>query len=111
MPPRLMAWLREIVVEFNNIIVKSDNEPALVSMVEELERLLAVRGGGPMLVEHSPVHSSWSNGVVERGIQAVQGMIRTMSSAVEERWGVKLEVVRPVWRWLAEHAGRLLTRC
>lgn len=108
---RLMAWLRELGVEFNDIIVKSDNEPALVSMVEAWGRLRAVKGGGKMVVEHSPVRSSQSNGVVERGIQAVQGMIRTMRSALEEKWGVKLEVVRPVWSWMAEYAAFLLTRC
>jgi hypothetical protein len=108
---RLMAWLRELGVEFNDIIVKSDNVPALVSMVEAWGRLRAVKGGGKMVVEHSPVHSSQSNGVVERGIQAVQGMIRTMRSALEEKWGVKLEVVHPVWSWMAEYAAFLLTRC
>ena len=33
-PKRLMAWLREIGIEFNDVMVKSDNEPALVSLVE-----------------------------------------------------------------------------
>ena len=86
----MMAWLRELGLEFNDIIVKSDNEPALRSLVEAWGRLRAVKGGGKMVVEHSPVHSSKSNGVVERSIQTVQGMIRTMRSALEEKWGVKL---------------------
>ena len=95
-PTRLMAWLRELGLEFNDIIVKSDNEPALISLVEAWRRLRPVKGGGKMVVEHSPVHSSKSNGVVERSIQTVQGMIRTMRSALEEKWGVKLAVAHPV---------------
>ena len=107
---RLMAWLRELGYEFCDIIVKSDNEPALTSLVETWGRLRAAQGGQRMVVEHSPVHSSKSNGVVERAIQAVQGMIRTMRSALEDKWGVKLEVAHPVWTWLAEYAGWMLTR-
>ena len=63
-----------------------------------------------MVVEHSPVHSSKSNGIVERAVQSVQGLIRTMRSAVEEKWGVKLEVDHAVWPWLVECAGWVLSR-
>ena len=66
---RLMAWLREIGLESVDIIVKSDNEPALTS-------------GSRMIVENSPVGSSKSNGIVERAIQSVQGMIRTIRSDI-----------------------------
>ena len=55
------------------------------------------KGGVKMAMEHSPVHSSKSNGVVERAVQSVQGMVRTMRSALEEKWGVKLEVDHAVW--------------
>ena len=34
----------------------------------------------------------------------------TMRSALEEKWGVKLEVEHRVWPWLVEYAGHLLTR-
>ena len=108
---RLMAWLREVGHAQGDIIVKSDNEPALVALVEAWARLRAAEGGGRMVIEHSPVHSSQSNGVVERGIQAVQGMVRTLRSAIEDRWGVKLEADHVVWAWLVEYAGWLLTRC
>lgn len=84
---RLMAWLRELGLEFNDIIVKSDSEPALLNLVEAWARLKAVRGGGKMVLENRPVQCSRSNGVVERGIQAVQGMIRTMRSTLEDKWG------------------------
>ena len=108
---RLMAWLREVGHACGDIIVKSDNEPALTSLVDAWAKLRGVEGVGKMIVEHSPVHSSQSNGVVERGIQAVQGMVRTLRSAVEGRWGIRLEVDHAVWPWLVEYAGYLLTRC
>ena len=107
---RLMAWMREVGHAHGDVIVKSDNEPALRDLVEAWAKLRAAEGGGKMVMENSPVGSSQSNGVVERGIQAVQGMIRTLRSALEDRWGVKLEVDHVVWTWLVEYAGWLLTR-
>ena len=37
-----------------------------------------------MIVENSPVGSSKSNGTVERAIQSVQGMVRTLRISLEE---------------------------
>ena len=64
-----------------------------------------------MVVEHSLVHSSRSNGVVERAMRIVQGQVRTMRSALEDRWGVQIGVDHPVWSWMMEYAGWILTRC
>ena len=57
-----------------------------------------------------PVGSSKSNGIVERAIQSVQGMIRTIRSDIEGRWGVKIDATHSIWPWIAEHAGFLLMR-
>ena len=72
-------------------MVKSDNEPALVKVVEEIGRLRAAVGGRGMVVENSPVQSSKSNGFIDRTIQSVQGMVRTWRSSLEAKWGVKLD--------------------
>ena len=63
-----------------------------------------------MVVEHSPVFSSKSNGFIERGVQSVQGVVRTLRSALESRWGVRLSVDHGIWTWITEYAGWLLTR-
>ena len=47
----------------------------------------ADKGVTRTVVEHSPRKASQSNGVVERGVQAVQDMVRTMRSALEEQCG------------------------
>ena len=99
-----MAWLREIGLEVVGIIVKSDTEPALTSLIESWSNLRA------MIVESSPVGSSQSNGTVERAIQSVQGMVRTLRSSLEEKCEKKFEAVHSIWRWIAEHAWFLLTR-
>ena len=107
---RVLAFMREFGCELEAVTIKTDNEPAMVALVDALGRLRAAKGGISMAVENSPVHSSKSNGVVERAVQSVQGMIRTMRSALEEKWKVKLEADHVVWSWMAEYAGWLLTR-
>ena len=66
-------------------MIKSDNEPALTKVVEEIGRLRAAIGGQRMVVENSPVHSSKSNGFIERTIQSVQGLVRTWRSSLEAK--------------------------
>ena len=84
---RVMAFMREAGCEVEAVVMKTDNEPALVKVVEEIGRLRAARGGRGMVVEHSPIYSSKSNGYVERSVQMVQGYIRTWRSSLEENGG------------------------
>ena len=68
---RLMAWLREMGFEFVWIIVKSDNEPELTSLIVSWSTLNAMKSGSRMIVENSPVGCSKSTGVVvERATQS-----------------------------------------
>ena len=80
-----MAWLREIGLEFVDIIVKSDNEPALSSSIESWSTLRAMKSGSRMIMKNSLPGSLKSNGILARAIQSVQGMIRTIRSAIEEK--------------------------
>ena len=47
-----------------------------------------------MIIEYSLVGSAKSNGIVERAIQSVQGTIRTIRSAIEDKREVKIDVGR-----------------
>ena len=57
MSRRLMAWLRDIGLEFVDFIVKSDNEPALTSLMESRSTLRAMEGGPRMIAETRPAGS------------------------------------------------------
>ena len=72
MAKRTMTFMRELGCEQEKVMMKTDNEPALVKVVEEVGRLRAAKGGKGMMVEHSPVHSSKSNGYIERAVQEVR---------------------------------------
>ena len=82
---RLMAFLREIGADKGDIVVKTDQEPAMLALLNELARHRAAAGGGRVVPEHSPVGDSQSNGVVERAIKSVEGQIRVAKSALEGR--------------------------
>ena len=82
---RTLAFLREIGCEHVAMTVKSDNEPSMSALVTQIGKLRAANGGQRFSVEMSPAYSSASNGVVERGVQTVQGQVRVLRSAVEEK--------------------------
>ena len=107
---RIGAFFKEIGCEEGHVIVKSDQEPTTKKLLEDL---VAQRGRVPgtrTITEYSPVGSSASNGVVERGIQSVEQQVRVMRSALEARWKVKLNVYSAIWPWLVEYAAVILNR-
>ena len=79
-------------------------------MLGDVIKIRAERGGAETIPEHSPTYASQSNGVVERGIQSVEGIIRSIRSALEERISEKLEIGDSIWPWLIEYSGYLRKR-
>ena len=97
--------MRVFGCELEAATVKSDNEPALVAVVDMVARLRAAKGGIKLAVEHSPVHSSKSNGIIERAVQTVQGMVRTYRDALEIRYEMKVCGAHQFLPWIVEHAA------
>ena len=80
---RVLALLSEIGYLYGDVIIKSDLELTLTSLVEGVGRRRAAAGGGRWICENSPVGSSASNGVAERAIQSVQQQVRVLKLALE----------------------------
>ena len=57
----------------------------------------AMKNGSRTLFENSPVGSSKSHGIIERAIQSVHGMIRTIRSETEETWRGRIDVTHTLW--------------
>ena len=109
---RVWAFLREIGCERGDLILKSDQEPAIMALFAEVSKLRAEKGGiGRTIEEASPVGSSSSNGIVERGIQSVEEQVRVLVSALGSRWKGTIPDRRSIWPWLVEYASYLLNRC
>ena len=56
--PRQMAWHREIGLEFGYIIGKSDNEPALTSLIESCSNSLSMTAKSNEIVDKNDIISS-----------------------------------------------------
>ena len=83
---RIVAFLHETGCLHGDIIVRSDQEPAVMSITEEVGKIWAQRGGGRFVVENSPVGSSQSNGVAERKPFSLY-RVRVLKLALEKTLG------------------------
>lgn len=107
---RCLEFFVECGFRTGDIVLKTDQEPAIKYLVKDL---VAERGSEPghrTLVEESPVQSSGSNGVVERAVQSIEGQIRVLKMALEERIGVKVPASHCIVTFLAEYSAYLLNR-
>jgi hypothetical protein len=107
---RAMAFMREIGCAYGDLVVKSDQEPAIKALVAAAGRLRAAGGGGKYIEENSPVGASQSNGVVERGIQSVTGQVRVLLDALGVRWKMKIDQGHLIICYIVEYAALLLNR-
>ena len=82
---RIIAFIQELGYESAKIVLKSDRESSVKSVIDAVIR---ARRDAPTMPGYSPVRSSGSNGVIERGIKEVQGQLRVMKSALDTRVGV-----------------------
>ena len=100
-----IAWLGH-----TKIILKSDNEPAIVKVLKdslktarvEIEELEQVQE------EQAVRYDSKSNGDVENAVKQVTGLLRTLKLCLEKRIGMKIPSSHPIISWLIEHTAWLL---
>ena len=108
---RIVALLRETGCLHGDVIVRSDQEPAVMSIIEEVGENGVQRGGGRFVVENRPVGSSQSNGVAEKAIQSVHCQVRVLESALGNRWGIKIPYRHSVIPWVVASVAFFLNRC
>ena len=104
---RVMEFIHECGADEAEIIVKTDQEPSIEALVADIVK---TRGRKITHVERSPVGSSGSNGVAERAVQSVEGVMRTLVSALQERLGVRIGADERIVTFVAEYAAYLLNR-
>jgi len=106
---RVGAFIRELGIGHLDIVAKSDQEPSIKKLVEDVGRSRG-EGSGRWIAEFSPVKSSASNGVVERGIQSAQGQIRVLKDGLESRWKREIAAVECIVPWIVEWSAHVLNR-
>ena len=106
---RMCAFMQELGIDQLDVVAKSDQEPSIKKLVEAVCRHRA-QGAGRWITEFSPVGKSASNGVIERGIQSVQGHVRVLLDALEARWKRTIGTGECILAWLVEWASHSLNR-
>ena len=91
---------------WESVILKTDQESALAAVISSVK---SHRGANTQTMSQmSPAYDSKSNGFIERAIQSLEGQIRTMKLALEERIGQKISPTASVMHWLIEYASVIL---
>ena len=104
---RITAFIRELGLENQDLVLRSDQEPALQDLLGEVGKK---RAPARTFYEVSLVGSSASNGVAERGVQTVEGQIRVLKDALEMRLEVQIPSNHNILSWLVEFAGTVVNR-
>jgi hypothetical protein len=90
----------------SKVLIKSDQERALVSLVKEALKDLKVKDIAAS-DEESAKYESQSNGATEAGVRLVRGSFRTLRLDLERRLGWQIPVDHPIMHWLLMHAAHL----
>ena len=100
-----IAWIGH-----TRLILKSDNEPALQTLItQSLERArVRCEGVDQIAQEHPAKYDSQSNGGVEVGIQILRGQFRTVRLCFEARIEKSIPIDHAVIPWLLEHTCLIL---
>ena len=111
---RLSRWILECGL--THFVYRSGREPALRTMLKEAIKMAGVKGEEPSpddpdsdseaepiigVPEQSHVGESQSNGLAERAIQTIEGQVRCMKLALEDRLQCSIPCSHPSWHgWL-----------
>lgn len=89
---------------YKKVVLKSDMEPSIRALAQAVKASWT----GELILEGSPVGQSQSNGEVERAVQSVHGLARTLKEALEIQGNFVLDARSPALAWLIEYTGVLL---
>ena len=93
---------------YSRVIIKTDNEPAIVALLGETLKSLKVEVVDASH-DHHPPYDSKSVGTVENAVRQVQGMLRTIKDCLEARIGERIPGDHPLMWWMTQHAAWVLT--
>ena len=87
---------------------KTDNEPAILELLQESLKDLKVEGIDQAMHKNFPEYDPQPNGNAEVSTNLVKGMVRTMRPGLERELGFRVLAVHPPMSWLVLHAANIL---
>ena len=102
----LMACIKSM--EFKRILVRSDNERSLLSLIERVTSNLT---GVELVLMTSPEgdHAA-NNGLAQVGVREIKGQTRILRSQLEQRLGNRNDEEDPLMSWIPRHAAKCVSR-
>ena len=106
-------WTIERVLRFidqlgyRDVTLKGETEPAIVAFRNRVAAMCKAE----VATEDAVEGDKESNGLIEKAIMLLRGIIRTVKCHIESRVQEPLNDDSPVMPWLVEHAGCILSRC
>ena len=88
------------------IILKADSEPA----IKELRDRIREARKDETITEAPPTYDSKANGLAERAVREIEGLMRTWMAALESKYKSKIPVTHPLTPFLTEYVGELYNR-
>ena len=93
---------------YNAVVLRCDQESAVDKVIESVK--IHRSATTQTAVEKSPKGDSQSNGLAEQANQVIEGQVRTMIDALENKLGMKVDADWDVVPWLIMHSGLLINR-
>ena len=87
--------------------MKTDQEPAIIALMKDVAE---GQEEGRTMIEEAPKQSKGSNGIAERAVQEMEGQMRAILLALEERIGETLSPVEPIAQFIPEFGAYLYNR-
>ena len=94
---------------WSRVIVRSDNEPAIVKLVNETLKSLKVSGLDQASAEGSIPYDPQSNGAAEAAVKMVKGSLQACHRSLEKQLGVEIPATHTIITWLVRHVAMMRT--
>ena len=107
---RIAKAIDDIGLDKVTMIVKSDGEPAMKALRRAVSRIRRAENKTGVIEEEAQRADSASNGLIEKAVQEVEGMIRTLRKKVEMSTGATMKKGSAAMVWLIEHSANLISR-
>ena len=90
----------------SKVIVRSDNEPAILRVVEKVTKAVRASGGVEAVSHEGSVpYDPQTNGLAEGAVRLIKGQFRTLLLGLQRAIQGRVPIDHPVLTWMVEHAA------
>ena len=95
---------------FTEVLIRSDDEPAILAMKESAATALRLAGVN-VKTEESALYDSQGNGLAESAVKDAKDAVRTNLACLVRRFGQEFPGGHPASTWLVKYSVAMVNRC